>query len=142
MTANAQQPHIICINHSPDVLGLLRELLEDAGYRVTTWSHTDKDLDALVALAPDLITLDYMWSSADDDWIFLQVLRLDRRTAPIPLILCTGAVAEVQALMPHLQEMGVVVVFKPFDIDQLLQAVREMLARERTPKSPTPLSLD
>jgi CheY-like chemotaxis protein len=124
----------VCINHSPEVLGLLQELLEGDGYRVTTRSHTDKDLDAIVALAPDLITLDYMWPTVDDDWAFLQLLRLDRRTAPIPLLLCTGAVREVEALGSHLREMGVAVVFKPFDIDQLLQAVRE--TRANTPQRP------
>jgi two-component system, OmpR family, response regulator VicR len=142
MTANGQQPHIVCINHSPEVLDLLQELLEGDGYRVTTRSHTDKDLDAIVALAPDLITLDYMWSSVDDDWTFLQLLRLDRRTAQIPLLLCTGAVREVEALGSHLREMGVAVVFKPFDIDQLLQAVQETLAREVAPKRTETLPLD
>jgi CheY-like chemotaxis protein len=63
MTANGQQPHMVCINHAPEVLGLLQELLEGDGDRITTRSHTDKDRDALVTLAPDLITLDYMWSS-------------------------------------------------------------------------------
>jgi CheY-like chemotaxis protein len=130
MSADHQAPHILCINHSPEVLGLLRDLLEEEGYRVTTQSHTDRDLDHVVDLHPDLITLDYMWSSFDDDWSFLQLLRLDRRTRAIPMILCTGAVREVQALEEHLMTMGVSVVFKPFDIEQFVAAVNETLGIE------------
>jgi CheY-like chemotaxis protein len=130
MSADHKSPRILCINHSPEVLGLLRDLLEEEGYRVTTQSHTDRDLDHVVDLDPDLITLDYMWSSFDDDWSLLQLLRLDPRTRTTPIILCTGAVREVGALEEHLRTMDVSVVFKPFDIEQFVAAVNEALGRE------------
>ncbi len=134
MNLDGKQPHILSIDHTPDILSLLNDLLAEEGFRVTTWNHADKNLAEIVALAPDLITLDYMWSSADDDWSFLQLLRLDRRTAHVPIILCTGAVREVEALGPHLQSMGVAVVFKPFDIDQMIQAVRNALGLQVAPE--------
>lgn len=136
MHVDGTQPHILCINHSPEILALLQDLLEEEGYRVTTWSHQDKDLAQIEALAPDLITLDYMWSSVDDDWAFLQLLKLDRRTAHLPIILCTGAVRDVEAMSEHLQQMGVVVVYKPFAIDVLLQAVHDVLTQERSSTRP------
>lgn len=39
MHADGTQPHILCVSLSPDILALLQDLLEEDGYRVTTWSH-------------------------------------------------------------------------------------------------------
>ena len=43
--------------------------------------------------------------------------------APVPIILCTGAVRVVEAMSAALAAMRVAVVLKPFDIDDLLAAV-------------------
>jgi two-component system, OmpR family, response regulator VicR len=133
MNADGKQPHILVINHTPEILALIRELLEDEGFQVSTQSHADKDLDRIGELSPNVIILDYMWSTVDEDWSFLQLLRLDRRTARMPVILCTGAVREVHDLEEHLHTMDVAVVFKPFDIDQLVQAVTDALQRKTLP---------
>ncbi|HEU5434055.1 MAG TPA: hypothetical protein VFU81_20465, partial [Thermomicrobiales bacterium] len=52
----------------------------------------------------------------------------DPRTAGIPLVLCTGAVREVEAWRPLLDAWGVAVVFKPFDIDHLAATIAAQLA--------------
>ena len=59
------------------------------------------------------------------------MLRMDPATTAIPIILCTGAVHEVKALEQHLIAMGVTVVLKPFNIDQLVDAIRERLGADR-----------
>jgi CheY-like chemotaxis protein len=113
----------MAINNDVDVLRAFRDLLEDEGYRVTTQIYADRNLGAIVQLAPDLIILDYMWSSDDGGWSLLQMLRMDPRTAPIPIVLCTGAVREVEALKGRLDEMRVRVVLKPFNIDELTATI-------------------
>ena len=128
MTEQATSSHIFVVNNSTDVLDLFKVVLGDEGYCVSTQPYIDKDLDHIVDLAPDLIILDYMWAGEDDGWSLLQMLKMDRRTATIPAIVCTGAVREVEALRVHLDEMGVQVVLKPFDIDQLLDVVRSILS--------------
>jgi hypothetical protein len=55
------------------------------------------------------------------------MLQMNPRTAQIPLILCTGAVREVEALSGHLTEMGIRVVLKPFSIYHLLVVITEVL---------------
>jgi len=124
------QSHILALNNEQAVLDLFRDLLGDEGYRVTTQAYAVKDLDAIVALAPNLIILDYMWPEEDGGWSLLQMLRMDPRTAKIPIVLCTGARRQVEDLSAHLHELGVRVVLKPFNIDTLLAAVRESLADE------------
>ena len=123
-----RRSHIVAINNDQDVLALFRDLLEAKGYRVSTQAYAEKNLDAVVALKPDLIILDYMWKDDDAGWSFLQMLRMRPETAHIPIVLCTGAVLEVEALSGHLCEMGVQVVCKPFRIKQLLDAIATQLA--------------
>ena len=125
--ARAGQRHVLAINNDQAVLALFRDLLEEEGYRVSTQAYADKDLASIKALAPDLIVLDYMWPGEDAGWALLQMLRMDRDTAAIPIVLCTGAKREVEALDGHLQDMGVRVVLKPFNIDHLVDAIAEAL---------------
>ena len=127
MTATTIQQHILAIDNSQAVLDLFRELLEGEGYRVSVQSYVDKDVEAIKDLAPDLIILDYMWKAEDGGWSLLQLLRMNPGTKEIPIVLCTGAVAEASELEPHLAEMGVRVVLKPFDLDDLLGVIRESL---------------
>lgn len=128
MSANNKQPHILCINHSPEILQLLRMLLESEGYQVSTQMTAEKDLEEIVRLKPDLITIDYMWTTSDNEWTHLNLLTIDPRTRDIPVILCTAAVEQVMDMESHLASIGVRVVFKPFEIDTLLTAVQELLA--------------
>ena len=124
-------PHILAINNDPDVLALFRDLLEEEGFQVSTQPYVDRDLAQIKALAPALIVLDYMWANEDASWSLLQMLRMDPVTATIPVVLCTGAVREVEALADHLLTMGVSVILKPFNIDQLVEAIRGQLGADR-----------
>ncbi len=80
-----------------------------------------------MTMAPDQIVLDYMWASDAAGWSPLQMLKMEPRTRKIPVMLCTGAVREIDALRPHLEEMGVRVVIKPFEIAELLEQINSAL---------------
>jgi two-component system, chemotaxis family, response regulator PixG len=129
MHLNGHQQHILCINHSPEILSLLRDLLEDEGYRVSTLISMDRNLEEVVALEPDVITIDYMWAASDNEWTFLTMLTMDPRTRDIPVVLCTGAVSQAREMEQHLATIGVTVVLKPFNIDVLIHAVQKALNR-------------
>lgn len=128
---DGHRPRILAINNDPAVLALFRDLLEEAGYQVSTQTYIDRDVIQIKALKPDLIVLDYMWANEDASWSLLQMLRMDPATVAVPIVLCTGAVREVKALEEHLVTMGVTVVLKPFNIDQLVDAIRERLGADR-----------
>ena len=76
-----------------------------------------------------------MWANEDASWSLLQMLRMNPGTVAVPIVLCTGAVHEVKALEEHLVTMGVTVVLKPFNIDQLVDAIRERLGADRALRS-------
>lgn len=124
MSDNTRSKHILAINQAQEVLDLFEILLEDEGYRVTPQSYVQKDLQAVAQMAPDLIILDYMWEYEDTGWSFLQMVKMHPATRAIPVVLCTGAVTRVQELSGHLERMGVRVVIKPFDLDDLLTEIR------------------
>lgn len=130
--AIAVQPRILVVDDTQEILDLLREFLEDEGYRVTT-SQALLNLDKVKALAPDVIVQDIMFAHEQQGWKFLTLSRIDPVVARIPHVLCTGATAVVNepSMAEQLDRMGVRVVLKPFNFDDLLTALSAMLAAER-----------
>ncbi len=130
MAKTPPQRHIVVINDTPQLLDLFVELLGEAGYRVTPDRFT-VDADCLLAQVkaakPDLIVLDYIIGDESRGWQFLQMLKMDRATRHTPVVVCTAAVRQVEELQPHLDDMGVAVVIKPFDIDHLLAVIARAL---------------
>jgi CheY-like chemotaxis protein len=128
--ADAAPRHILVINDTVAILELFRTLLEDEGYRVTT---DDFSIDMLAMLdrvkaeRPDLIVLDFIVGDEGKGWQFLQMLKMDRATRDIPVIVCTAAAKLVAELQAHLDVMGVAVVLKPFDIDIILAEIARKL---------------
>ena len=134
MTNDGLQPHILVVNDSQEIIDLLKELLEEEGYRVSA-SITILNLEKVKALAPDIIVQDVMFEGTHETgWKFLTMSRLDRQLKRIPLVLCTTALTTVKDpdMAAQLERLGVRVVLKPFEIDQLLAAIEEALARTKT----------
>ena len=123
--------HILVINDTVAILELFRTLLEEEGYRVST---DDFSVDMLPMLErvkadlPDLIVLDFIVMDEGKGWQFLQVLKMDRQTRAIPVVACTAAAKMAEELHVHLDDMGVGVVLKPFDIDIVLAEIGRKLA--------------
>jgi CheY-like chemotaxis protein len=115
---------ILVVNDTQEILDLLREIFEEEGYEVSTYSFAFQDLEQIKAEAPDLIVLDFIIGGEQHGWQLLQKLKLDRQTADIPVIVCTAALQLARELEGHLLEKGVGVVLKPFDIDDLLRQVQ------------------
>ncbi len=120
-------PHVLVMNDTQEIIDLLRELLEEEGYRVSTSLYV-LDLDKIKTLAPDVIVLDVMFEGHDNGWKFLTLSRLDPEVCVIPLLLCTAAVQTVKPMEEHLASVGVGVVLKPFDLNHLLWAINQALS--------------
>jgi CheY-like chemotaxis protein len=63
-------------------------------------------------------------------WQMLQLLRMDRETRAIPVIVCTAASRLVDDLQTHLDTMKVSAVLKPFNIDYLLAVISKCLGEK------------
>ena len=125
--------HILVVNDEPAILNLFKDLLSEEGYRVSL-DKFDRDIDALQdvvrQLRPDLVILDFIIGGEHKGWQLLQVLKMDRATRDISVVICTAAAHQVTELSSHLNELGVHVVLKPFDIDHLLEIVTKVWQAE------------
>jgi two-component system response regulator VicR len=119
---------ILVIEDEPDILELYRLLLEAEGYEVYTKDTAYTDLTEVERIQPHLIILDLLIGLKQDGWQFLDMVRQTSSTASIPLILCTAAEHELRDKVDTLETPFVDIVFKPFDVDNLLQVVKKMLA--------------
>jgi CheY-like chemotaxis protein len=118
--------HIMVVNDSVEFLQLMEELLKDEGYVVTIGETGAGTRSAAKRSRPDLIVLDVRLPDMSGFEV-LDLLRLDPETEAIPILLCTAAVRDVQAQEPILRQRGIPVLVKPFDLDELLEAVRTAL---------------
>ena len=130
-TTNPAKQHILVINDTQEVLEVMRDLLEDEGYRVTLHSDAIRDIERIREIAPDMVILDHLMGDEEYGWQTIQKLRLDRDLAQLPIIVCTAAARMVRELEGHLKAKDITVVLKPFDIDDLLNAVRAALGRDQ-----------
>jgi CheY-like chemotaxis protein len=129
MSSHDSQDHILVLNSSEEFLQLMQSLLAEEGYKVSIDTKANEKLEEIAAMRPDLLIVDFLWVNDEAGWRLLQLVKLDPRTTKIPVILCTAGVAEVEALAPQLGRMHIEVVIKPFDLDDLLNAIRRQLGR-------------
>ena len=115
----------LVVNDTQEILELFAEILEGLGYETVLMSYAPRELERVRETKPDLIVLDFLMGDRELlGWQLLQKLKMDRRTDSIPIIVCTAAVKAVEEQQGYLTEQGVLVVLKPFNVDQLEEAIR------------------
>lgn len=119
---------IAVVNDDPDFLDLLTQLLRLEGYGAFIIREARGAYEELKRAHPDVIVLDIRIGSDNDGWQIAECLTLDPATESIPVILCSAAVDELQHRVPWLREHGIGAVAKPFDLEDMLGAIREGLA--------------
>lgn len=122
---------ILVINDTQELLEMFRLLLEEEGYDVVLSGMPILKVKEIEDIHPNLIILDLIFGDQKTGWQILQMLRMQRSTAHIPVIVCTAALREVQEQEGYLVAHGVRVVYKPFDIDELLGSIEQALKARR-----------
>jgi DNA-binding response OmpR family regulator len=117
---------IVVVNDSPELLELAEVLLTDEDFDVKVALMGNGALDLIRTTLPDAVVLDVRLPDISG-WDILQALKLDPRTAGIPVLVCTAAVAEIRDLEGQLRRMGVGVLIKPFAIDTFIDKVQAMV---------------
>jgi DNA-binding response OmpR family regulator len=115
---------ILIMDDDPTIADLLREALADEGYETHMTTQSLRFYDAVTEVRPDLILLDLMMQYLDgrDE---LQLMRMN--SFNIPVIVVT-AFLDADKEAEDFRSVGVVhIVYKPFDLDQLVDLVRETI---------------
>ena len=120
------------VDDQEHLLTLLRMLLEDEQYQVSVLNEGREAVMRIREASPDLVILDLRLADASGVDI-LESLRAQTSTAEIPVIVYTAAVLGAETVSNLIsgnptRYRNVSVVQKPFELDALLERVRQMLA--------------
>ena len=119
---------ILVVNDTQEILELFRMLLEEEeGYDVVLSGFPIQQVEDIEHINPDLIILDLVLGDEKTGMQMLQMLKMQRSTATIPVLVCTAALQIVREQEGYLVSQGVHVVYKPFEIDDLMANVKQLL---------------
>ena len=122
-----QRQHIFVVNGSADFLDVVRELLQDELYNVTTTNFVPRTFQQIETARPSLLIVDLIHGEMAG-WDLLAELRQEAVTRDIPMIL----VSTSKQLLEKAEEERVIsggdrYFLKPFSLDALLQAIQELI---------------
>jgi two-component system response regulator VicR len=129
------RPRILVIEQDCLVQDLLRDVLEDDGYRAlitTSWL----DPEDIRQLRPEAIIADPLVDGAHGGWDYLRLLRRQPGIQHLPFIVCTARHELLRDLTAAELSLASSVVLKPFDLDELLDAISSVMV-PRSPKATT-----
>ena len=127
---------IAVLDDSDVLLLLMKELLEEEGYKVVLLHAKEGAHKALKELQPALIIIDVVLEKPDSGWQLVQVLTLDPQTKEIPIIICSAATTFLRAHAERIHQLGYPVLDKPFDLADLLGMVATELTTAASPPTP------
>jgi len=125
----ASGPYVLVAEDNFDIIEVMREVLEAEGYRVTCAHNGAEAYRAFQRETPDLIVSDVMMPQMDG-FTLLRSVRAHPTGAAVPFLFLsarTEAAATAEARTLGADDY----LFKPFDADDLLLAVRTKLERRR-----------
>jgi CheY-like chemotaxis protein len=122
---------ILIIDDQSQLLSLMRRILEDEQYQVFILQDGKDAFSQMKALLPDLLILDLKLGKVSGQDILKQ-LKKEPITAEIPVIVYTAAVLEAQEVAEMISSdpklyQGVYLVHKPFELEELLTLVGQVL---------------
>ncbi len=123
------QPKILIVDDEPNIVEAIRYNLEREGFRTLVAPDGKRALELAQREAPDLITLDVMLPELDG-WEVCRLLRQDRRTKSILIIMLTVKGDEAEKIVGL--ELGADdYMTKPFSPKELVARVKALLRRAR-----------
>ena len=122
-----KEGRVLVVDDDPMVRETLGQVLRDEGYEVELANDGESALERLHASRPDAVLLDLMMPGMNGRR-FLQALRDDPAYVTLPVMLMTA----VHGLEVNLATLGTTeVIYKPFNVDDLLNKVALAVYRSR-----------
>lgn len=121
---------ITIINDDEIYMELMKDLLEDEGYKATIWDRKDNAYYLIKRERPALIIIDIRLQSPDEGWKILEQVRLDPMTTHIPAIVCSADTQFLRWKRRQLRQMNCAVLEKPFRLEDLLREVEQLIGAD------------
>ena len=121
----AMPKKILIIEDNELMIDVMSYILTNSGYEVISVTDGDNVFNDIKANHPDLIILDAILPGMDGREI-CQLLKLNKATQNVPVIICSGDETVDEAL----KQKGAPddILHKPFDISSLIEKVGHQLA--------------
>jgi DNA-binding response OmpR family regulator len=127
---------ILVINDTKEILELFQTILTDEGYEVLLGTFGVNDLDVVQQANADLVILDYTVHREDLGWQLLQKMKMCRDTDSIPVLICSTDMKIAEERQAFLASKGIDILPKPFNIDELIDAVKKAFDQSDDADSP------
>jgi DNA-binding NtrC family response regulator len=118
--------HILVVDDEPHVLLTYRLILQQQGYDVSAAISADEARKMLVERKVDLLLCDLSLEKQENGFDVIEFAR--QKEPEMPAVLLTGYATQDAIL--RAEESGIPVLFKPIDIKELLQTIKELLDGE------------
>jgi len=126
MAARTRKPLVLVVEDDPDLGDTIVAFLKDEGLDAKLARDGDQAMRLVDQLSPSAMILDLMMPRRDG-FSVLRELRADGRIANLPVIVVTAIFGLSERL--YATELGAAdYVTKPFELDELLERVRTVLA--------------
>ncbi|MCP4720154.1 MAG: response regulator [Desulfobacteraceae bacterium] len=125
MEPNRSHKNILIVDDTPENLTVLRQILNEQGYRVRPALSGEIALKTIQADLPDLILLDIVMPGMDGYEVCTK-LKADKATRDIPVIFIS-ALKEIEDKMRSFSKGGVDYISKPFQAEEVLARVKTHL---------------
>jgi CheY-like chemotaxis protein len=126
-TAEPSLPTVVVVDDDRAIVEVVCDVLEDEGIPTTSCPHGRRAQACIRHKRPKVVLLDVQMPDVDGIELFRQ-LRADPSTSTLPVIFFTANVHKLQQQLPDYQSRGATLLPKPFDMEQLIDAVTRMLA--------------
>ncbi len=122
-----ERKHIFAINGSPDFLNVIRDLLQEEDYNVTTTNFVPNSFDQIAALEPDALIVDIAVGKRVG-WELLEQLNAEASTTGIPVLVVSTDPNLLERAREQAAQYGSHrYLVKPFGLDEILEHTREMV---------------
>ena len=126
--SNKKTKFILCIEDEPEMIDLIRLILERRGFNVQGAAGGMEGIKRVRELHPDLVLLDLMMPDIDG-WEVYQQMKADESTRNIPVIVVTAKAQSIDKVLGlHIAKVDDYIA-KPFSPQELLASVEKIFSK-------------
>lgn len=119
--------HVFVVNGAPAFLNLMRDLLQDERYNVTTTNFVPRSYEQIAALQPDALVIDVV-AGQQAGWDLLERLHAEAATTGIPVIIVSTSPQLLDQARDQADRFGSHrYLGKPFDLTDMLDMVKDLV---------------
>lgn len=124
-----KRQHIFAVNGAVDFLDVIRELLQEEEYNVTTTNFVPETYEQIAALQPNLLIID-LAVGMKAGWELLERLTDEADTRGIPVIVVSTSPQILNEIKSDPERFGGQrFLRKPVNLDQVLETVDELIGK-------------